>query len=157
METLLALLGIVAIACLFLIGAILTSPGPAKFAAAKAFNTTNQASFVIGAKVANVINAAVQLLDARGQAVTQFTNVFVYLASTANGGTLSPTSPTSTTAIGTNGQILGIHSNTTAYDVLSNATGQFDLNITQTAGGTLYYLVVCMPDGSIIISPAIQF
>lgn len=154
----------IAIAILFLVVVVVSTlwvgninPLPAKLAAARAYNICNFVSFIVGTKSVNTINVAVQLKDAHNQNVAQITNIFCYLASNPSGLTVSPTAPTSNIVIGTNGGLAGLHSNAVGFDLITNALGQFDINITQTAGGTVYYLVVCMPDGSILPSTIIQF
>jgi hypothetical protein len=133
------------------------NPGPAKYAAAKAYNAFNLATFTIGTKSGNTINVAVQLQTARGQSVAQICQVMVYLSANADGSTLSGTATTSALAIGTNGVLLDITTTGLVCDVISNSSGQFDLNIIQTASPTTYYMVVCAPDGSIIVSGAVTF
>jgi hypothetical protein len=132
-------------------------PQPAKQAAAKAYNLYNLAVFTIGAKAANTINVAVQLQDARGRNIAQIANVQAYLSASPTGAGLSAVPTSSALAIGTNGTILAITVAGLVVDLITNASGQFDLNIIQTAGGTPYYLVLCLPDGSVICSPIIQF
>lgn len=132
-------------------------PQPAKQAAARAYCVAGLATFTIGAKVANVINVAVQLQDVRQQSVGQITHVEAYLSDNADGSTLTATAATSALAIGTNGVIISTLTTEKAVLVISNKTGQFDINITQTATPQAYYLAVMMPDGSIVVSPIIQF
>lgn len=106
----------------------------------------NYLTAVIGASVSHVVNVAVQLLDADGQNLAQKAGAFVYLSSDA-AGLVQATAPAQGVTIGTNGlaiiEVAGV-----AFDVISNATGQFDINIAVNAGGT-YYLNVMKPDGSI--------
>jgi hypothetical protein len=119
-------------------------------------NTYGACKFTVGAKLTNTINVAVQLADYRYNNIAQVAHSYVYLASTP-AGLLSAVPTSSPLVIGTNGQILLIDTVGLICRVVSNASGQFDLNIIQTAGGTPYYLVVLMPDGSIEVSPLIQF
>lgn len=133
------------------------NPLPAKQAAAKAYNAFNLAAFTVGTKLTNTINVAVQLQNAHGVSLAQIAGVKAYLSDNANGSTLTATVPTSTLAIGTNGVIIGVLTTNKAVEIITNALGQFDLNVIQTVGGTNYYLVVEMPDGSIVVSPVIGF
>lgn len=132
-------------------------PQPAKQAAARAYNAFNLVTVTIGTKSVNTINVAIQLQDARGRGLAQVVHAKFYLASTSDGKTLSPTATTSALAIGTNGQLIAIDNTGLAAQVITDAFGRFDINIIQTAGGTNYYLVVCLPDGSIAISPVVAF
>jgi hypothetical protein len=132
------------------------NPQPAKFAASKAYNAFNLASFTVGTKTSNTINVAVQLKDARGQkSGICVARCFLSDASTGLGITGTPC--TSNIAIGTNGYILDTPVTEKEVIVESNATGAFDLNLIQTAGGTNYWLVLVLPDGSILVSPEISF
>jgi len=133
------------------------NPLPAKNAAAKAYNTFNLVSFTIGTKTSNTINVAAQLQDARGQNIAQIAHAKVYLSDNADGSTLTATATTSSIAIGTNGVILYTPVSDKMVEVISNSSGQFDLNIIQTASPTTYYMVVVLPDGSIVVSSAITF
>jgi hypothetical protein len=111
------------------------------------------ASFTIGAEDGDVINVAVQLLDASGQPLRQAGSVDCWLASAAAGLPLA-TAP-DTLAIGTHGMAIEEISNS-KFTALSNATGLFDVNIGKTGAAT-YYLVVRKPTGTIVVSSAITF
>lgn len=132
------------------------NPLPAKQAAAKAYCAFNLASFTVGTEAADTINVAVVLKDARGQAVSGVKHVRVYLADLATGVDITATAPTSTLAIGTNGKIQAVEVTDKVLSILTNASGQFDLNVIQTAALT-YYMILEMPDGSIYASGAITF
>jgi hypothetical protein len=134
-----------------------TSPQPAKQAASRAFCTFGLAAFTIGTKSSNTINVAVQLQDNRGQAIQQIGYCDVYLSDNADGTTLTATALTSNIVIGTNGVIIQTTVTEKAVAVISNKSGQFDLNLIQTASPQTYYMVVCMPDGSVVVSNAITF
>lgn len=134
------------------------APLPAANAAAKAYNAFNRATFTIGAEAANVINVAVQLAEAKaGRNVGQRCVLKCYLADNADGHGLTATVPTSTVAIGTNGEKLAALVTDKAFLILTDASGRFDLNLTQTAAPVTYYLVVVLPDGSLTISSAITY
>lgn len=133
---------------------ITRNPRPAKEAVAKAFNAFQLAAFTIGAEASHTINVAVQLQDARGQAVTQITQCSCYLSDNADGSTLTATPTTSAPAIGTNGVLLGITTTGKFFDVITNKSGQFDVNIVNTSAQN-YYLVLLLPDGTILVSPII--
>ena len=132
-------------------------PQPAKQATSRAFCAFNIAVFTVGTEVSSVINVAVQLQDARGQDITKPAVARVYLSDNANGHTLAATLASFTLAIGTNGVLISDATTAEIMDVLSNGSGQFDLDITQETPGVNYYLVVVMPDGSISVSPEISF
>lgn len=129
----------------------------AKSAAARAWNAFNKATFTIGTKQTNTINVAVQLRDPRNSPIQQKVAARVWLASAAVGHPVSGVATTSALAIGTNGVLLTIEVTGLMALVLSDASGRFDLNLVQTVGGTTYYMVVQMPDGSIVVSGAIAF
>lgn len=133
------------------------NPQPAKESAAKAFNAFNLAAFTIGTKATNTIKVTVQLKDARGHALGIPVQCTFYLASTADGLTLSPTVTTSALAIAAKGTLLWIELTGLGATLVSDITGTFDINLIQTAGGTNYYMVVILPDGGIVVSPIISF
>jgi hypothetical protein len=134
-----------------------TEPLPARQSAARAFNQFGLTNFLVGAKSGNVINVAVQLQDARGQTLRSLAHAKCYLSDNSDGSTLTATASTSPFAIGVNGVLLDITTTGKVFSVVSNASGQFDVNITQTAGGTNQYLVVIHPAGGITVSPIIAF
>lgn len=131
-------------------------PRPAKQAASYAYNRVGLASFTVGAKSVNTINVAVQLKDARGNNVAQVVGVQAYLATAATGIGLG-TATTSAIAIGTNGTLLDITTTGQSFDVVSDASGRFDINLIQSASPVTVYLVVIMPDGGIAVSTAITW
>lgn len=133
------------------------TPRPAKQSATRAFNAFNQATVTVGTKAGNVINVAVQLLDAVGNQPVSVTNVEVYLSDSSVGNGLTATPLTAGPTIGTNGTILGVITANKAVQVITNATGAFDLNLTQSASPVTYYFVIVMPDGSIITPIAVTF
>ncbi len=130
-------------------------PKPAKDAAARAYNAFNMASFTIGTKSGNVINVAVALKDARGQAPQGPVVADLYLSDAAAGTAITGTS--ATLAVGTNGAILAQPVSGKSAKVVTNSAGLIDLNVTQASSPVTYYLVVVFPDGSIAVSAAITF
>jgi hypothetical protein len=132
-------------------------PQPARQSATRAFNAFNLVAFTIGVKAANIINVAVQLKDARGNNVSGVCAVKAYLSDSADGHTITATVPTSNLAVHTNGVIVGSLTTNKVVELITDASGRFDLDITQTASPVTYYLVVVLPDGSTVISAPIVF
>lgn len=134
-----------------------TSPGPAKWSPFRAWNAFNRAAFTIGAKVSTTINVAMQLQDARAQSVAEICHCRFYLSDNSDGSTVTATATTSALAIGTNGALEGILTTGKVCDVITNALGQVDLNIIQSASPVTYYPVLVKPDGAIIVGGAVTF
>lgn len=109
----------------------------------------------IGAEGSNTINVALQLRDANWNDLTECGHIVAYLSDNADGSTITGTVPTSTVAIGTDGLIIPLVTDK-VFLLVSEADGDIDINIIQTAGQT-YYLVLCLPDGRIQVSDAIVF
>lgn len=130
---------------------------PKKQAAAFGPGSFDLAAFTIGTKSVNTINVAVQLKDAHGNNIAQPVNCKAYLSDSATGLGITGTPATSAIAIGTNGYILATLVTEVMVDVLTNAAGQFDLNLIQTASPTTEYLVLILPDGNILVSGAITW
>jgi hypothetical protein len=118
-----------------------------------AANKVNRASFTIGAEAVDVINVAAQLKDANNAAVAERCSVMGFLSQDAEGDSLA--AALDTVAIGTNGVAIPLITGR-AFQFVSNASGQFDINITENATGT-WYLHLVMPDGSLVSSGAITF
>ncbi len=118
-------------------------------------NTPATASFVVAIEAANVINVQVQLQDADGTDLLASAAVLCYLATTAAGDVVA-TAPSVGTSIGTDGTILVEHTAELIMEVVSEATGLFDLDIEEAATPTVF-LIVKMPNGKLVASPAITW
>lgn len=117
------------------------------------------ATFSIGAENTNAITVGVQLKDANGADLAVRGSVFGYLAQDANGDAIASATPTSATANGTDGLLMPISNGTTAtktFQLVSEADGDIDVVITDTAGST-YYLALVFPNGKLAVSNAITF
>jgi len=117
----------------------------------KAACEVEHAAFTIGAEADDVINVAVQLLDPGFSEVRRSVHVDAYLSDLATG--LSVTSAAPTVAVGTNGVALPFIAGK-AFKLISDDEGRIDLDITHS-GAKTRYLVLCMPNGSLVISGAI--
>ncbi len=103
--------------------------------------------FTVGTEAADAINVSVQLIDRNdGTPLTERTAVKWYLAADANGDSIA-TAPSGGIAIGTNGLLIE-HTNNLAGVAITEATGIFDVTITETAAKS-FYLVVIAPDGKL--------
>ena len=117
-------------------------------------NVVGGVDFTIGSESSNVINVALQLNDVRGNAVGQRCGVFAYLSDDANGDSVVATAP-DTVAIGTDGLAIETVADK-AFQLISETDGDIDLDIGKTGADT-YYLVVVLPDGTLVVSDAITF
>lgn len=129
---------------------------PAKHNPMAAVEAANRAAFTIGSEAANVINVSVQLQKPRKTNVAQRVGVFAYLSDDANGDSVVATG-VDTLAIGTNGVLAGAVTAGKSAWIVSEVTGVFDLNLTFASGAKTCYLVLVMPDGSLVVSSAITF
>lgn len=109
-----------------------------------------------GTPAANARNVTIQLTDRKGAAVSGRKFVDVYLADAATGAAVTAVVPTSALAIGTNGVIWNSITTNKHVRVQTNATGAVDINVVQTAVQN-YYVVVVLPDGSLVISSVLAF
>lgn len=126
---------------------------PAKTSPFEAACVVDLATFTIAAQVSRTINVAMQLKDADGNALVVRGAVDAYLSDNADGSTLTASTPTSTVAIGTNGLLINQVTDK-AFKLVSNASGQVDINVINSGSHT-YYLALVMPDGGIQVSGAI--
>jgi hypothetical protein len=117
---------------------------------------TSSATFTIGTEAANAINVAVQLADTDGTAQASLQGVSVFLSDAATGIGIAATAPDGGVAIGTDGAILDATVAGKALWVQTEATGAFDIDITESGADT-WYLVVQLPDGNQVVSGAITF
>lgn len=92
---------------------------------------------VIGTEAGDVINVSVQLKDITGINPTQRRAVKFWLSDVSTCISVTGTAA-GTIAIGTNGTLRRIVESLKEYDVVTNATGAFDVNITKTGAQTWY-------------------
>jgi hypothetical protein len=131
---------------------------PAKHSPFGAANVVAGAEFTIGAEAGNVINVGIQLVDANGRDLGQRACVQAYFSNDANGDSLLTTASSGTVVIGTDGLLRNMDATPDKknFFLTSEADGDIDINITE-AGAKTMYLVLVMPDGSLVVSPAITF
>ena len=128
---------------------------PGKSNPFKPANEIDSVSFVIGAEAANSINVAIQLKDANNKDITFRGNVTAYLSDDSDGSSIAATAPDGNVVIGTDGLLLPLVVNK-AFALVSETDGDIDLDIGESGADT-WYLVVCMPNGKIVVSDAITF
>lgn len=126
----------------------------AKHSPFKAANAVNRASLTIGAEAGDVINVAIQLKDADGVDLAERVSILAYFSDDANGDSVVATA-FDTIAIGTDGLAIPLVAGKT-FLLTSEADGDIDINITEN-GAMTKYLILVMPDGSLVASGAITF
>jgi len=112
-------------------------------------------TIVVGSESANVINVAIQLNDAAGNALSARGAVLAYLSDDANGDSIAGTAPDGNVAVGTDGLLIPIVTDK-AFLLISESDGDIDLDIGESGADT-WYLIVVMPDGTLVASGAITF
>lgn len=117
-------------------------------------NQVAGASFVVGTEGSDVINLGIQLLDAAGVAMATASAVPFYLSDSPTGDTI--VAAATSLAIGTDGVCIEWTSNSAGL-LISEADGDIDLDIGDASGAATYYLVLIMPNGSLVISDVITF
>lgn len=114
------------------------------------------ATIVVGAEAADVINVTIQLKEAKsGEDLAARGAVFAYLSDDANGDSIAATAPSANVAIGTDGVLIPVVADK-AFCLVSEADGDIDLDIGE-AGADTWYLILVMPDGRLEASGAITF
>lgn len=112
------------------------------------------ATITVGAETGGTTrNVGIQLEDGNGNAIEQAAHVDAYISSSADGMGAPPTAPTTAVAIGTDGLLLSQVADK-AFTLVSEEDGSIDINITDSGTWT-GYLVLRMPDGSLVISDVI--
>lgn len=114
------------------------------------------ASFVIGAEGGNVINVAIQLKDADGADLAVRGAVRAYLSDDANGDAIVAVAPDGGVAIGTDGLAIPLVASK-AFELISEADGDIDINITHAAGAKTLYVILILPNGKLMASAAVTF
>lgn len=118
-------------------------------------NAIDGASFTIGAEAANKIRVSIQLKN-RGSDAAVRGNVFAYLSDDANGDSIVAAAPDGGVAVGVDGLVIPIVAGK-AFQLISEADGDIDLDITHAAGAKTVRVVVCLPDGALAVSGAVTF
>jgi|19_taG_2_1085344.scaffolds.fasta_scaffold00124_16 hypothetical protein len=113
------------------------------------------ATITVGTEATDVINVAVQLLDAGGLDMTVRSCVRVYLSDDANGDSIASTAPDSGISIGTDGVLEETTADKAGF-VTSESDGDFDINVEESSIDT-WYLIVVLPNGKLVASDAITF
>lgn len=109
-----------------------------------------------GSPTNNIIIASIQLLDALGKNVASRRAVKAYLSNDANGDSVESASGNLSVAAGTNGALVEI-STDNGFLLISEADGTIDVSITENSSNNTMYLVLVMPLGNLVVSPAIAF
>ena len=110
------------------------------------------ATITVGTEAATVINVGIQLNDEAGTAMAERASLMAYVSDDANGDSVAATAP-DTVAIGTDGLAIPLVANK-CFLLTSEADGDIDVNFTNAAADT-FYLILVMPDGSLVASGAI--
>jgi hypothetical protein len=118
-------------------------------------NQVATATFSIGAETGgNEITVAIQLKDAAGSDMATRASVGFYLSNDAAGDS-TKVAATSLVA-GTDGVMQEFISNSVGR-LVSEADGDIDVVIGDASGAATYYLILIMPNGSLVPSAAITF
>lgn len=128
---------------------------PAKHSPFRGAVAAHSVTFTAGTETANTINLAMQLKDANGASIGEKCAVDFYLSDSSVGLGVTATAPTGNFAIGTNGTFV-VWTAGKSGKLVSNASGQVDITITET-GTPTFYPVVIFPDGTIQVGSAITF
>jgi hypothetical protein len=119
-------------------------------------------TITVGEEAEDVINVAIQLVDKAGSDLAVRACLLAYLSDDANGDSVCGTKPSTDWAIGTDGLLLQMTGGEAAADtglvgfLISESDGDIDINITETGTDT-FYLILVMPDGTLVASGAITF
>lgn len=113
-------------------------------------------NFVVGAEAADVINVAGQVVDAHGKDIEFSAALPFYLADDADGQVPSSAAPAGGIAIGTDGALIEWTADLSGL-LITEADGDFDIDLTNATTTPTFYLVVVLPTGKLAISDAITF
>ena len=118
-------------------------------------NVCEGATITVSEKDTDEWYVNIQLTDYQGNDLAVAGNVMAYLASDADGLDFNTATVTTETAIGTDGS-LAIVIAKILYSLTSEKDGDIDLVVTDT-GDDVYYFVVVLPNGKLVVSDAITF
>lgn len=113
------------------------------------------ASITISPEVSHVVLVSVQLVNPDGGYVQSMAGVIAYLSDNPTGQTVTATAPDGGVAINTIGGCTPLIAGK-AFLLTFTPQGALDLNIQNSAAAT-WYLVIVLPNGSLIVSGPIAF
>ena len=111
------------------------------------------ATVTVAAEDSNTVAVSIQLEDGAGVELTDRASCLAYLSDDATGDSIAATAPDGGVAIGTDGLAIPLIAGK-CFLLTSEATGDIDLVVTESGTAT-WYLILIMPDGSLIASDAI--
>lgn len=112
--------------------------------------------WTVGAEAANVIKVTAKLKTVRNKAITERRAVRVWLTQSATTLAIAGTAPSGTVVIAAKGSVLATVTAKLFFHIITDAAGEFDLNITEVGAAT-WYVVVQLDDGTLLVSPAVTF
>lgn len=115
------------------------------------------ATISVGAESGTDINVAIQLLDSGEQDLAEVGMVHAYLSDDSGGDGIAAAAPDSGEAIGTDGAIVASVVANLVWLLQSESDGDIDITFSDTGAFGPVYLVVVLPDGSVVVSDAIEF
>lgn len=128
------------------------------FETAKALLDAIDVQFTIGVEAANIINVAIQVVLGDAQSLDTYAFLVAWLTDVqgADSG-LSAAAPDADVVIGTDGVVLSEPVTDLMFNMVTNAAGLLDLDISDTIGTPTWYLNVALPGGGVAVSEAITF
>lgn len=103
--------------------------------------------------VGDVVTVTIQLEDLAGSDIAAAGGLLAYLSDDSDGSSLVATAPDGGIAIGTDGLAIETIANKAMW-LVSESDGDIDLIVTES-GSKTEYLVLVLPDGSLVVSGAI--
>lgn len=111
--------------------------------------------FTIGAEAGNVIKVTGTVYGDRRKASGQGV-LRVWLTQNTTSLAVAGTAPSGTVVIAAKGTIVASEVSKLVHTIVTDANGEFDLNVTE-AGVATWYVCVQLPDGSVVRSAAVTF
>jgi hypothetical protein len=112
-------------------------------------------TIVVSAEDTNVVDVAIQVNDGAGTAMAARMGFLMYLSDDVAGDSIVATAPDGGWAIDTDGLEIPLIANKASY-FISEADGDIGISVTETGTDT-FYLIVVLPDGSLVASDALTF
>lgn len=114
------------------------------------------ATFTAAAESGNERDVTIQLTDAAGNNIARICHFLLGVSSTADGLTPESASGTLSIADGGAGGLYELATDNAAA-IVTDATGQAVVTLTQTSGADTFYLVAFLAQGAVEVSGAITF
>lgn len=113
-------------------------------------------TWALVAEAANVIKVTGTLKTPGVVGIGERVALRVWLTQSATTKAIAPVAPSGTVVIAAKGSVIAIITAKLVFDIITDASGEFDFNITDATAGN-WYMAALLPSGEVVVSDVIDF